>query len=440
MVKRVGWLIVFISFIFSSKAFCQQDVDFQLSAHFLNGQNVIKVKCDSYDPYVWVLAQNDQVYRINSQTMTIDNYTAAFAAYNNLQFTDIAGYNQDTVFVATVSKIIEYKQGVIKTIGSADGLTDSVTTIGVGNANDAIYNATILMIGTTAGFGFYNIKTEQLEYANYSSVQETNYGPINIFTATYRTQMYTPVLLNFFGYNPEEYTAVIEAPYQSSEILLSPANYQSVNTAYYTLYRPGDLGVYLGNSFWGNKNGMFQQSVEWGPLTPYPYHQFLNGIKVNKISDILGLTNFSDPNNSPPIEKDNLLIGTDTGFYFSNSLYSQIDTSMGIVSLFHYDALGNIAVNDIGVNTNATVQLSASYTACENGVWLATADGLYYLTTDYAKYLSPNIQLAQSIYFDLPGQGILAYAPVCSGSSLSILFSPNYLYNYNNTIQWQKMA
>src|SRR3984957_7654319 len=104
-------LIIFLLNI-GLKAFCQQqDVTFHLNAHLFPGKKILKVKRDFYDPYLWVLTQNDEVYRVNSLTQTIDDYTATFSAYNNLKFTDIAGRSKDTVFIGTNSNtLLEYQQ------------------------------------------------------------------------------------------------------------------------------------------------------------------------------------------------------------------------------------------------------------------------------------------------------------------------------------------
>ncbi|MEO9172965.1 MAG: hypothetical protein ABI203_07720, partial [Mucilaginibacter sp.] len=72
-----------------TKAYCQQqDVDFHLNIQLLTGKTILKVKRDFYDPYLWVLGNNNQVYRINSLTKVVDDYTPQFAAYSALQFVD----------------------------------------------------------------------------------------------------------------------------------------------------------------------------------------------------------------------------------------------------------------------------------------------------------------------------------------------------------------
>jgi hypothetical protein len=78
---------------------CQpQDVDFHLNAHLLNGQKIIKVRRDFHDTYLWALGPNNQVFRINGTTLAVEDYSAQFAAFNNLQFVDVMGCSADTVF------------------------------------------------------------------------------------------------------------------------------------------------------------------------------------------------------------------------------------------------------------------------------------------------------------------------------------------------------
>src|ERR1700742_911923 len=103
-------LLLFIFFLtFAAAADAQRDMDFHLGAHLLKGINGLKVKRDFYDPYLWVLAQHNRVYRINSLTMAVDDYTLTFAPYSAAPFVDIAGRSADTVYIATAStKVVEY--------------------------------------------------------------------------------------------------------------------------------------------------------------------------------------------------------------------------------------------------------------------------------------------------------------------------------------------
>ena len=88
MFKRFRLLVLVIFCLFPlQKVFCQQqDVEFHPAGQFLSGKRILKIKRDFKDPYAWVLAANNKVYRINSITMVIDDYTSQFSQYNNLQF------------------------------------------------------------------------------------------------------------------------------------------------------------------------------------------------------------------------------------------------------------------------------------------------------------------------------------------------------------------
>src|SRR5689334_5493511 len=93
-------ILFFICISSALVTYGQQDMDLHLTGTYLQGKNILKVKRNFVDPYLWVLAQNNEVYRINSITKTIDNYTNQFSAYNGQQFIDIAGSDKDHVFIA----------------------------------------------------------------------------------------------------------------------------------------------------------------------------------------------------------------------------------------------------------------------------------------------------------------------------------------------------
>src|SRR5476649_2362940 len=133
MSKQIRLLVLIIIVLFPfKKVFCQQDVEFHLNAKLIPGKKILKVKRDFYDPYVWVLAQNNGVFRVNSLDFTVDDYTAVFSGYSNLQFVDIAGRSRDTVFIATNStNVIHYKNGAIRLIGTADGIPGTVNSVGI---------------------------------------------------------------------------------------------------------------------------------------------------------------------------------------------------------------------------------------------------------------------------------------------------------------------
>ena len=232
-------LLIIVLLMVCSLAYAQQqDVEFHPNGIFLQGKSILKVKRDFNDPYLWVLAKNNEVYRINSVTMAVDNYTSQFAAYNNLQFIDIAGRSQDTVFIATNStNVIEYKKGILRTIGPADGLTDMVNSVGMASLSSLIAYGS-LEIGTTRGRAEYNPVTEQLRYIIFD-------GEIDgmIFDATYRNftakensyDSYLPKLIPISRYgnigaalleispNAESGQNVITA-YGTSPYLISPGS------------------------------------------------------------------------------------------------------------------------------------------------------------------------------------------------------------------------
>ena len=96
-------LLIFALMLITWIARAQQDVVFHLSNQILQGKTIIKIKHDFHDTYLWVLTKNNEVYRVNTTTLAVDNYTQQFAAYNNLSFIDIAGRSKDSVFIATQS-------------------------------------------------------------------------------------------------------------------------------------------------------------------------------------------------------------------------------------------------------------------------------------------------------------------------------------------------
>ncbi len=203
MLKRIIRLILFTFLLFSvDRAYSQQDVDFHLNAHLLTGKNILKVKRDFYDPYLWVLAENNEVYRVNSLTLAVDNYTAAFSSYTNLPFMDIAGRSKDTVFIATNStNVLEYKNGIIQLIGASDGIPGTVNSVGI--AGGVSYNprksTATLMIATDKGFFFYNSDTGTLTDHEFNTQDANSYS--KVYQATYRTQMYRDSSLGTSDYS-----------------------------------------------------------------------------------------------------------------------------------------------------------------------------------------------------------------------------------------------
>jgi gliding motility-associated-like protein len=398
MFKRIGWLaLCLFLFVFCKNAYCQQDVDFHLSAHLFPGKKIIKVKRDYYDPYLWVLAQNDEVYRVNSLTLAIDDYTATFAPYNNLQFIDIAGHSQDTVFVATNSNIIiELKKTVLRTIGPPDGISGTINQIGMDYylINPGYFR---LLIGTTERLYSYDYVSESMgPYGIY----QTN---TLLFETTYRSNYYTDLSYQgyyFPGYQYTLFAQILYTTYQCDVTYNTPYYGYHVNTAYFV--KPNinsdgnnDTGDIYFNELWGTENGLFENNFYTGTRDTGEVHaHYLTGIKVNKITSIYGLKSF------PNLTKENLLVGTDNGLYFSNSGYHNYVGLLNNYNTFTVqNDIGNQPINDICVDANAYLQQPFSYVpiygiylyspaVCEAAVWVATNNGLYFIKPDYSNYVS----------------------------------------------------
>ncbi len=430
MLLRKLFILFFLSI--ATVAYSQQDVTFSITSHLLPGTKILKVKRDYYDPYVWVLAQNNGVYRINSLTLAVDNYTASFSAYNNLQFIDIAGRSQDTVFVAANSPdVIEYNQGALSDINAAVGLADTVTSLGMADEN-GFYSPLTLHIATTHGLGSYNVVSNSLAYNKFTSYLA---GPAEVFTETYRSELLTGDYNDDPSYYPTVFTEIGYGGYDHDIVGYVKSGSQ-VNTAYYVPIGVANPNIFQASFFWGNKNGLWQEWLDEQNLgDPSTAYQYLNGINVNKVTDILGLASLPGPTN-PYLAKDNLLIGTDQGFYFSNSLFANLSLG-GLISSFsltYFSALGNLPVYDVCVNATATSAFNIS-SGCENGVWLATSDGVYLLAPDYGAYLSDTttanvLQTGNPIFDSVTNVGL------CQGSSITPRIN-SYDVN-NNSFQWEK--
>jgi gliding motility-associated-like protein len=435
MYKRAGWLILILSFLFCSKVYCQQDVQFQLSAHLLTGKKILKIKHDISDIYLWVLAQSNEVYRVNTETLAVDDYTPQFAAYNSYNFIDIAGHGPDTVFIATNAvAVATYKSGAVALIGATDGLVGPVNSIGFwGTDYPDLGYAHRLLIGSANGMREYDTNLDQVQLPSGFDEGSTNKSS-KIFEATYRTVLYTdgiPLGSGPIQSQPIWATAPDMGVYVGYIWIGGSQFGNNLNTAEmitYALGMPDNIGSF--NYFWGTDNGMFQLRYEDGNNTPaYINQHYLDKIKVNKIANIYGLTAFQQnagEYTTGDLIKQNLLIGTDNGFYFSSSIYPFASPIIPPFSLFNDPDIGNQPVNDIAVN-----QVVNGEPLCENGVWLAANDGLYLLKPNYAPYLQN--QTTQAISFQNMGQNV-SEMQICAGSGI------NAQVNYTNgtTVQWFK--
>jgi gliding motility-associated-like protein len=418
-------LLIFLLFI-SVRAICQpQDVDFHLNAHLLTGKKILKVKRDFYDPYLWVLAQNNQVFRVNSLTLAIDNYTSVFAPYNNLKFIDIAGRSQDTVFIASnANSFIHYANGTIKVIGSADGLKGTINSIGIKDGVPNVRQSTAnVFIASDQQLYTYNSDSDQLSAPGYP-------GPSILYQTTYRANFFSDSTENNFSpVNPDTVLFKPVTYLQSPSIIIDGWLVEG-GTEFGTDITTADF-TFSGNSssdftafFYGDSKGLSQcygASLNMVDGIVSTRH-YLNGIGVNKIADIYGLLSFG-----ANLLHQHLLVGTDNGFYFSSNIFSQYSI-FKVFSLFYDKDVGNVRINDISVNA-----LSTDYPVCENAVWLAADDGLYLLKPDYGAYL--NSQQLQAASF-VNQSDTLSTINICQGDTVAAMV--NKFQYPGNSVQWYK--
>lgn len=434
---RVSRYLIFLIALFCSTiVFGQKDMDLHLSNTFLAGKNVIKVKRDFKDPYVWVLTKNNQVFRINSLTMALDDYTSYFSSFSNLTFIDIAGVSGDQVYVAANSaNLIEYKKGIVKQIGATDGVRGNINSIGVdytenhiSNAGPRVNNKTVI-IATDNGRCYYYYE---------DGVMSADFAPkpSRIFSATYRTEMLSN-LERGFGYPGDvvEHYPVAELTYYTLfESFLwhgSDDIGNQINTAYYLT---GDLTgdpPYAANSFyrmvqiWGTEKGLFANNRDYSHWSDGGYKKYLSDKNVTTVSSIFGLRSFGEN-----VLKENLIVGTSEGLYYSNSGYNNY-ASMYIPNyqFFKYTPLGNAEINDVCVNATSYQQ-----PICEDGVWVAATNGLFFLRPDYAPYINQTTSV-DGIAFD--GADFQQTELQFCGTVSAKINVKQYAYNGNN-IQWYK--
>ncbi|WDF76835.1 gliding motility-associated C-terminal domain-containing protein [Mucilaginibacter sp. KACC 22773] len=439
--SRLRYLLLLILIATVYKVHAQQDMDLHLSNTFLPGKNILKIKRDFHDPYLWVLAKNNEVYRINSVTKQVDDFSDKFTAYGNFRFTDIAGVNKELVFVATNADVLlEYKNSALKKIGNPDGVPGAITSIGTDYTGTYVTDntrglagrptANSIIIGTDKGMCHYDYDSDVM-LAGSSKV------PAKVFDATYRTEMFSDLEYGPWYPGQDYQYDVIELTQWTIYGGWLYYKYQdfanSINTACYTYGWIDDMntanaGVYF-IQIWGTEDGIFQNNRNYSYTLDWPHKQYLKGININKVTSILGLVGFGYLNQKA-ISKENVLAGTDNGLYFTNSGYkNNIDGLMGNYTFFHYDPLGNKKINDICVN-------ATSYTTpvCEDGVWVAAIDGLYLLKPDFGAYVDKKQQL-QAIQFEGNGPEVTKIE-LCANVSINAYFS-SYVYN-DNIQQWYK--
>ena len=434
---RIARLLILFALLLTAARSSAQDVDFHIYQKLLPGKNILKVKRNFHDPYLWVLAQNNEVYRLNSLTLEIDDFTNTFAAYGSLPFIDIAGRSADSVFIATNStNIISYTRGAVKLVGAAQGMPGIVNGIGFNHNNDSHYeslynymyiNSLILMVSTNSGLCYYDVAGNRVIYQAQDAKSQ-------IFESTYKHFGFG---LGGLWYPQESVSAQPVYAQDSNTTYLSVVwvkgdygvDIKSVYTTSGDFYDLVDLSTYTVQQYWATETGLYavMRNSAHGS-TPLKY---LSGININKITSLYGLTDFTA--GGPGLAKETMLVGTDAGLYFSKSVYYEmVNGGIKQTTFFHYEELGARKINDVNVN-NVTDSNKPKHPGCEDGVWVGADDGLYLLKPDYGKYL--NSQKLRAIQFkDDPS--VPAEKQFCAGVEAQLEVS-KYLYS-GNTIQWYK--
>ena len=415
----------------------QTDVNFFLRDHLLAGKKIIKVKRDFSDPFVWVLAANNEVFRINSITKDVVDYSANFLSYHHLNFIDIAGKNAEAVFIACKSNnVLFLRNGSVKNISIADGLNSTVNSIGL-DFNQSEYNNILghyLRIGAENSGYVYNTDTENLyeipENGFKTEIFHSSHNGMMARMADYSTRFTGPV--NYYSVFYKTASLIYEGYIWKGPEPFGP----TINTAYYTF---GIIENYLGLTgsfpysglmdelFWGNSRGIFRVLRRNSDYAGTQYYQYLQGVEVNKIASIHGGAGLSAYSSKV---KENLLAGTANGLYFSNNIYRSWSSSTPPDPTFFtkYAPLGNIAVNDLSVNLSYKTLSSF----CEDGIWVAADDGLYFLKADYSSSVENSVE---AVKFKNQAQGLTSLT-LCAGSSTTLTLNNNYSSASN--IQWFK--
>jgi len=384
-------------------------MNLHVAGKFLADKNIIKVKRDFYDSYLWVLTADNEVYRINSLIPSdVTDYTLIFSAFSNFKFIDIAGVNKDIVFIATNSNnVISYKNGNFKIIGAAEGIDGKVNGLAINAAypNFPFNGTDYMLISTETGLRRYNYVQETMEPVN-------NEKPIHLYEASYRT-------LNYGGgdfcrcyyedpiVKPTGLVSMLGYTVYGSDIYTGGLYGNVLNTAFITAGNPYDVSrefTVFAHNFWGTEKGLFQNYWQYSYDPERGHKQYLNNINVTKITSLMGLKKFSNESElQSNIIRENLIVGTSNGLYFSNSQYHK-GWQGPDYKFFHFDDLGNIPINDINVNADTynfpKDRLIYSHGAvCEDGIWVATSIGLFYLIPDYKPYINPDTKI-QAIRVD----------------------------------------
>lgn len=426
------YLFLSIILLITNSTFAQ-DVNLYLSDHYLAAKSIIKLSRDFDDPYLWILAPNNGIFRLNTATKQLEDLSASFQQFSSYQIFDIAGITYNTLTFAIRNAggtvLVTYDNGNITYpfIGNPYALDVYGNITGIGPSS--IYTEQVygyadhpaLLVATDQGFYRYSYQT--------TVIQPNGDIPSQLYSSTYRNNMFKlrdEVDTSGTNLVPALFTSPGRYNHYDGVIRQGSKYGGNINTAYATTNEVFDSPpYYTPDVFWGNEKGLYQSKFRnTHPFLSSARH-YLDNIKVNKICDIFGLIAFGNQ-----VAKENLLIGTDNGLYYSNSfLHAGMDTALDKITLYHYDKLGNIPINYVEVN-NAGTSLPPF---CENGIWVATNDGLYLIKPDYAANINPG-KLVRSIHFDGQDTSIM-HTHICSGSTTIATLNDDVTAN---SIQWFK--
>jgi gliding motility-associated-like protein len=422
-IRRILFFFAFV--LLATTCYAQQDVNLYVTRHLLPGKKIIKVYKNTPSELVWVLTDNNQIFRINTTTEAVDDLSATFAPYAGYRFIDIVAHKDQEIYVATDDEfVIRLRNGVLDIIGAQQGLRGKINSIGLFLNNSAleygIYD--YLRIGTSVGMANYFIDEARLDF-----YQDTQ--PSHVYESNHRTGMYAFSKGSIIDDKPDQLIGVTVWFYQGhvGTYLLHGGEYGPVLNGFYDFPdNSQEINVKheLLNLYSGTPNGLFRNFLDHGYLADQVTH-YLDGIQVNKVNNILGLTAFG-----ANVFKANLLVGTEQGLYFSNSTISHnyLPTDL---TFTHLDQLGNLRINDI--ETSIAYQASRYYYVdCEDGAWLGTDDGLYFIKPDYAAYF--NVKSIKGISFEGQSDNLEEIVS-CEPSEKAIL---DITLAAGNSIQWFK--
>lgn len=424
-------LLILLLFIVTADSLFAQDIDLYLTSHIMAGKSIIKLSRDFDDPYMWILAKNNEVYRLNTITKQLDDYTPKLQSISGYQIFDIAGLETDMVDLAinntNGTRLASYKSGIISYPLENNISTIKGNILNIGPASsftERVYgfsDSPEVLIATDQGFWRYSFPYNVLAY-NTSSAS-------SIYSSTYRNQLF--IVNNEVDTSGVNLVTVMGTSYGPlfpyPGLLRTGAKYGgSVSTACFTINQAYNSPPYFTpDVFWGNSSGMYQAKLRNQKPFLSPYKHYLDQVKINKICDIFGLIGFGNER-----AKENLLVGTDNGLYYSSSfLHAGEDSALDSLNIYHFDPLGNIPINYVEVNNSGTS--SPSY--CEDGIWCATDDGIYLIKPDFVTHANTN-PLNNGIQFKNQDPAVVQ-TNICEGVTTDIVLNSQVT---ENTIQWFK--